>query len=391
MSTTRLFDQDAYLGEFEATVERSVCEGGMYRVLLDQTAFFPEGGGQPADEGTLDGIFVTDVQEIDGEIWHTVEAPLEPGKTVVGKLDFEKRFSNMQNHCGEHIVSGIVHRIYGFNNVGFHMGSDVITVDFDGVLTEEQLYDVEQEANEAVLRNVPVTISYPSKEELETMDYRSKKELTGAIRIVSIPGGDTCACCGTHVKTTGEIGLVKFLTMIHYKGGVRISLLCGEAAVMDYEKKREELQKISVLLSAKAGKTADAVEKVKNELTMTQAKCSEMSRKLMKIYADQLNGGNSKICWIEDGLDMTELRHFVNFALEGKKGGIVLALSESVNGGFSYVLGSQSEDMRALSKELNGELSGRGGGSSQMAQGTFFARKEELLSSLAARGFVMAD
>ena len=193
------------------------------------------------------------------------------------------------------------------------------------------------------------------------------------------------------MKTTGEIGLVKFLTMIHYKGGVRISLLCGEAAVMDYEKKREELQKISVLLSAKAGKTADAVEKVKNELTMTQAKCSEMSRKLMKIYADQLNGGNSKICWIEDGLDMTELRHFVNFALEGKKGGIVLALSESVNGGFSYVLGSQSEDMRALSKELNGELSGRGGGSSQMAQGTFFARKEELLSNLAARGFVMAD
>lgn len=175
MSTTRLFDQDAYLGEFEATVERSVCEGGMYRVLLDQTAFFPEGGGQPADEGTLDGIFVTDVQEIDGEIWHTVEAPLEPGKTVVGKLDFEKRFSNMQNHCGEHIVSGIVHRIYGFNNVGFHMGSDVITVDFDGVLTEEQLYDVEQEANEAVLRNVPVTISYPSKEELETMDYRSTR------------------------------------------------------------------------------------------------------------------------------------------------------------------------------------------------------------------------
>lgn len=144
MSTTRLFDQDAYLGEFEATVERSVCEGGMYRVLLDQTAFFPEGGGQPADEGTLDGIFVTDVQEIDGEIWHTVEAPLEPGKTVVGKLDFEKRFSNMQNHCGEHIVSGIVHRIYGFNNVGFHMGSDVITVDFDGVLTEEQLYDVDR-------------------------------------------------------------------------------------------------------------------------------------------------------------------------------------------------------------------------------------------------------
>ena len=214
MSTTRLFDQDAYLGEFEATVERSVCEGGMYRVLLDQTAFFPEGGGQPADEGTLDGIFVTDVQEIDGEIWHTVEAPLEPGKTVVGKLDFEKRFSNMQNHCGEHIVSG-------FNNVGFHMGSDVITVDFDGVLTEEQLYDVEQEANEAVLRNVPVTISYPSKEELETMDYRSKKEIEGQVRIVTIEGYDSCACCGTHVAKTGEIRLIKILSAQKYKEQLR--------------------------------------------------------------------------------------------------------------------------------------------------------------------------
>ena len=234
MSTTRLFDQDAYLGEFEATVERSVCEGGMYRVLLDQTAFFPEGGGQPADEGTLDGIFVTDVQEIDGEIWHTVEAPLEPGKTVVGKLDFEKRFSNMQNHCGEHIVSGIVHRIYGFNNVGFHMGSDVITVDFDGVLTEEQLYDVEQEANEAVLRNVPVTISYPSKEELETMDYRSKKEIEGQVRIVTIEGYDSCACCGTHVAKTGEIRLIKILSAQKNKGGVRVTMLSGEKAYADY-------------------------------------------------------------------------------------------------------------------------------------------------------------
>ena len=159
---------------------------------------------------------------------------------------------------------------------------------------------------------------------------------------------------------------------------------------MDYEKKREELQKISVFLSAKAGKTADAVEKLKNELMQTQAKLSEISRKLMKFQADQLKEENEKICYLGDDLDMTELRHFVNCALEGKKGEIVLALSESVNGGFSYVLGSQSEDMRALSKELNGELSGRGGGSSQMAQGTFFAKKEELLSNLAGKGFVMA-
>ena len=270
------------------------------------------------------------------------------------------------------------------------MGSEEITIDLNGLLEWEELLEIEKKANRIIWENREVYAGFPSAEELEKIDYRSKKELSGEIRIVSIPGGDTCACCGTHVKTTGEIGLVKFLSMIHYKGGVRISLLCGEKAVMDYEKKRDELQKISVLLSAKAGKTADAVDKMKNELMMTQAKLSEMSRKLMKIEADQLEDGNERICWLRDGYDMTELRHFVNFALEEKKRETILALSESVNGGFSYFLGSQSEDMRALSKELNGELSGRGGGSSQMAQGTFFAKKEELLSNLAGKGFVMA-
>lgn len=280
MSTTRLFDQDAYLGEFEATVERSVCEGGMYRVLLDQTAFFPEGGGQPADGGTLDGIFVTDVQEIDGEIWHTVEAPLEPGKTVVGKLDFEKRFSNMQNHRGEHIVSGIVHRIYGFNNVGFHMGSDVITVDFDGVLTEEQLYDVEQEANEAVLRNVPVTISYPSKEELETMDYRSKKEIEGQVRIVTIEGYDRCACCGTHVATTGEIRLIKILSAQKYKGGVRVAMLSGEKAYADYCLKHVNTLGIARLLSVKPEEAGDAVVRLKQKNIEMKKEIKQLKKEL---------------------------------------------------------------------------------------------------------------
>ena len=337
---------------------------------------------------------VPTVDEVNGELvgslWVDTDAPLTVGETVTGEIDWERRFRNMQGHSGEHLVSGLIHAKYGYDNVGFHMGSEEITIDLNGTLTWDELLEIEKKANRMIWENLEIYAGFPSQEELAKMDYRSKKELTGDIRIVSIPNGDTCACCGTHVAKTGEIGLVKFLIMIHYKGGVRISLLCGEEAVMDYEKKREELQKISVFLSAKAGKTADAVEKLKNELMQTQAKLSETSRKLMKFQADQLKEGNEKICYLGNALDMTELRHFVNFALEGKKGEIVLALSESVNGGFSYVLGSQSEDMRALSKELNGELSGRGGGSSQMAQGTFFAKKEELLSNLAGKGFVMA-
>lgn len=281
MSTTRLFDQDAYLGEFEATVERSVCEGGMYRVLLDQTAFFPEGGGQPADEGTLDGIFVTDVQEIDGEIWHTVEAPLEPGKTVVGKLDFEKRFSNMQNHCGEHIVSGIVHRIYGFNNVGFHMGSDVITVDFDGVLTEEQLYDVEQEANEARASKCSGYDQLSVKGRAwKPLDYRSKKEIEGQVRIVTIEGYDSCACCGTHVAKTGEIRLIKILSAQKYKGGVRVTMLSGEKAYADYCLKHINTLGIARLLSVKPEEAGDAVVRLKQKNIEMKKEIKQLKKEL---------------------------------------------------------------------------------------------------------------
>ena len=386
----KLYEQDPFLTRFSAHVESCIQGKRGYDVILDQTAFYPEGGGQPYDLGVLGPVQVLEVHEREGRVVHTCDGPLEPGAQVEGQIDWERRFDLMQHHSGEHIVSGIAHAKWGCDNVGFHMGSDFITIDLNVLLDGDQLQELEEAANRYIWEDHPISITFPSPEQLATLEYRSKKALTGRVRIVSFPGADTCACCGTHVAKTGEIGLVKFLTMIHYKGGVRISLLCGEEAVMDYEKKREELQKISVFLSAKAGKTADAVEKLKNELMQTQAKLSETSRKLMKFQADQLKEGNDKICYLGDDLDMTELRHFVNFALEGKKGEIVLALSESVNGGFSYVLGSQSEDMRALSKELNGELSGRGGGSSQMAQGTFFAKKEELLSNLAGKGFVMA-
>ena len=316
----KLYYDSAYIRTFEAKV-LSCTEGKKgYEVILDQTAFYPEGGGQPYDTGILGGAHVTAVHDVKGEIVHYTDAPLTAGETVTGQIDWDRRFHNMQGHSGEHLVSGLIHAKYGYDNVGFHMGSEEITIDLNGTLTWDELLEIEKKANRMIWENLEIYAGFPSQEELAKMDYRSKKELTGDIRIVSIPNGDTCACCGTHVAKTGEIGLVKFLTMIHYKGGVRISLLCGEEAVMDYEKKREELQKISVFLSAKAGKTADAVEKLKNELMQTQAKLSETSRKLMKFQADQLKEGNDKICYLGDDLDMTELRHFVNFALEGKRG-----------------------------------------------------------------------
>lgn len=265
MSTIKLYEADAYLGEFTATVEKCVSETGIFKVTLNQTAFYPEGGGQPADRGTLGDARVLDVQEIDGMIWHTVSELLEPGTEVVGKIDFERRFTNMQNHTGEHIVSGIVSRIYGYHNVGFHMGSEAVTVDFDGVLTKEQLFDVEMEANEAVLKNVPVTASYPSGEELKQIDYRSKKEIEGQVRLVSVEGYDCCACCGTHVSRTGEIRLIKILGVQNYKGGVRVSMLCGETAFRDYMVKHSNIVGIAQLLSVKPEEAGDAVVRLKEK------------------------------------------------------------------------------------------------------------------------------
>lgn len=265
MSTLKLYEADAYLGEFTAVVEKCVSEAGIFRVILNQTAFYPEGGGQPADTGSLGEARVLDVQETDGTIWHTVTQPLEPGKEVVGKIDFERRFSNMQNHTGEHIVSGIIARNYGFHNVGFHMGSEAVTVDFDGVLTADQLFEIEMEANDAVLRNAPVRILYPAQEELEQLEYRSKKEIEGQVRLVKVEGYDCCACCGMHVASAGEIRMIKILGVQNYKGGIRVSMLCGEKAFRDYQLKHSNIAGIARLLSVKPEEAGDAVTRLKEK------------------------------------------------------------------------------------------------------------------------------
>lgn len=386
----KLFYESPYMKEFSAEV-LSCREGKKgFEVILDRTAFYPEGGGQPADKGTLGGARVLDVHEKDGNVVHYTDTPLKEGETVEGRIDWERRFSLMQEHSGEHLVSGLIHSHFGYDNVGFHMGSEEVSIDFNGLLTWEDLMKIETEANEIIFDNREIEAGFPPKEELEILDYRSKKELNGDIRIVKIPGGDICACCGTHVKKTGEIGIVKFLSMIHYKGGVRITLLCGKRALMDYEARRDQLQKISVMLSAKTGETAAAVEKLKLELAACQSKAAELSKRLIESKVEKLPVCDGNFYLMEPDFDAQQLRLLVNRILEEKKGKTVLALG-SIHEGYSYVLGSQSEDMRLLSKGLNGLLNGRGGGSSQMAQGTFFTGKETLCAVLKEKGFSCPD
>ena len=384
----KLYYDSAYIKEFEAQVLS--CQEGTkgWEITLSATAFYPEGGGQPADTGLLGNVRVTDVHEKDGQVVHYTDGPLPVGEMVRGVIDWDRRFQHMQEHSGEHLVSGLIHQRFGYDNVGFHMGTDEVTIDFNGVLEWGDLMAIEEKANGMIWENLEISAVYPEKDELDAMEYRSKKELTGAVRIVSIPGGDVCACCGTHVERTGEIGLVKFLSMIHYKGGVRISLLCGKRAVEDYERKRDQVQKISVLLSARPGEISRAVEKLKDEEAKLQEKLVAAYDKLIASEVRDIKEGDGDIFILEPDFEAIQLRHLVNRLLEEKKGKTVLALGGAAEGSFLYVLGSRDGDMRRLSRELNGLLNGRGGGSAQMAQGTFFATKDQLQAILKEKGFM---
>ena len=384
----KLYYDSAYIKEFEAQVLS--CQEGKkgWEITLSATAFYPEGGGQPADTGLLGNVRVTDVHEKDGQVVHYTDGPLPVGEMVRGVIDWDRRFQHMQEHSGEHLVSGLIHQRFGYDNVGFHMGTDEVTIDFNGVLEWGDLMAIEEKANGMIWENLEISAVYPEKDELDAMEYRSKKELTGAVRIVSIPGGDVCACCGTHVERTGEIGLVKFLSMIHYKGGVRISLLCGKRAVEDYERERDQVQKISVLLSARPGEISRAVEKLKDEEAKLQEKLVAAYDKLIASEVRDIKEGDGDIFILEPDFEAIQLRHLVNRLLEEKKGRTVLALGGAAEGSFLYVLGSRDGDMRRLSRELNGLLNGRGGGSAQMAQGTFFATKDQLQAILKEKGFM---
>lgn len=368
METVKLYEKDVYIAEFQAKVVACRRKDDRILAALDQTAFFPEGGGQPADTGTLGDALVLDVQEKDGVIWHTVSAELTPGETVVGTLDFRWRRRNMQNHTGEHIVSGIVHRAFGYDNVGFHMGEDAVTVDFNGPITEEQLAEIEEAANDAVEQNLPVQVSYPDREELETLDYRSKKEISGQIRIVTIPGVDVCACCGTHVSATGEVRLIKLLSVQNYKGGVRIAMLCGQDAIEDYQRKHAWMTEAMHLLSAKPENVCGRIRKLLEEIHELKGQLMETQKKLAKERLDAIAEGTEFVCLRGEDFGENELRELVNQACG--KAGCVLALTAAPSGACRYILASKKTDVREIGRELNERFGGKGGGSQAMVQGT---------------------
>ena len=381
--TEKLFYQDSHRSTFTAIVQVVRPSGNGYEIILDRTAFFPEGGGQSSDTGSLGGVSVSDVQEIDGKIIHYTDGPLVEGTEVEGCIDWTERFSKMQQHTGEHIVSGLIHKIYGYHNVGFHLGTDSVTLDFNGVVPKEKLHEIEQLANEAVAKNLPVQVLYPTDEELSKISYRSKIEIEGQVRIVVIDGYDVCACCAPHVKQTGEIGLIKLVGMQNYKGGVRISMLCGFRALEDYYQKEKNNREIAVMLSAKEYETAVEVERLQEELAMKKAKIAELERKFLEQKVETLDISSEIVCLFEE-TDPVMTRELVNLLL--KKGAKMAAVfSGNEREGYRYVLGSRSLDVRENGKLLNEAFHGRGGGKPEMVQGTVQGKREEIEAFLNCR------
>lgn len=427
MATEKLFYKDSFTKEFTAQVVS--CEPGDkgFKIVLDQTAFFPEGGGQTADTGVLipektdteisekeimlfqesveqetmlqepvgqertlqeaEGqkntlseirvqIQVLDVQEENEIIYHMTDKPIEPGTRVKGRLNWEERFLKMQHHSGEHIVSGLVNRHFKYNNVGFHLGSQVVTLDFDGVLTKEELRMIERKANEAVAENIPIEVSYPSREELPGLQYRSKIEIEGQVRIITIPGYDVCACCAPHMKTTGQIGMIKLINMHHYKGGVRVYMLCGFAALADYCEKEDSVRAISLSLSTHESQIAEGVERLKEEIYSQKGEILRLQNELLSCKAAAVAPGAERAVIFDEHLEGNQVREMANRLLE-KEVGLAAVFAGNDEKGYRYVIGSRSLDVRELVKQLNQTLNGRGGGKKEMVQGSASCTRKE--------------
>ena len=347
--TEKLYDADSHLREFSARVISCEKDGEHWTVTLDRTAFFPEGGGQAADTGTLGEARVLDVQEVSGEILHHTDTPLPAGEIVRGRLNWEQRFRRMQNHSGEHILSGLVHARYGYRNVGFHLGDGDVTVDFDGELTRAQLEELETAVNVAIAENRTVTCWYPPKEELATLD---------------------------HVSRTGEIGSMHILDHMRHRGGVRLHMLCGLDAMEDARARYQATLAISGLLSVPQLDTPSAVRRVLGELEETKQALGDARRQLLQMKAAALRETEGDRCLFEPELDMLSLRELVNLGME-RTGGICAAFAGR-DGDWKYIIGSRTCDLRTKAKEINAAIGGRGGGRPEMIQGSCTATRQQI-------------
>ena len=378
MSTCKLYYEDSHKSSFSATVLSCEVAKNGYIITLDATCFYPEGGGQAGDTGMLGPVRVLDTQEKGDEVLHICDGPLEPGTRVAGTIDYGPRFARMQQHSGEHIVSGILNRRYGWHNVGFHMGSDFMTIDFDGPVPQEDLASIEAEANEAVWQNLPVKCFYPSPEELENLPYRTKKALNWPVRIVEIPGYDLCACCGTHVQATGEIGLIKILGISNLRGGTRMELACGSQALTILSTAYEQNRQVGAAFSAQYFETGDAARRMLDTVESLKLSLAQQQRQIFTQIAKGYENQKT-VMHFEENLDSAGVRDLCDAIAEGNNG-LTAVFSGNDKAGYAYCLIQKDGDLRSFNKAMTARLHGRGGGKPAFQQGRVQATKEEIIA-----------
>lgn len=378
--TIKLYENDSYMKKFTATVLACEEKDGKFLIVLDKTAFFPEGGGQAADKGKIDNTEVLDVQIKDEIIYHTVEKSFEIGTTVSCEIGWNTRFSRMQNHTGEHIVSGIIHNTFGYNNVGFHMNDSLVTLDVDGSLNDEQIKEVELKANKAVYENKAIKAIYPTPKELPDYDYRSKLDITEGVRLIEIEGTDLCACCAPHVAHTGEVGIIKIIGFIPYKKGTRIEMLCGALALNDYMELHNVNKKFMNMLSAKRYEVHESVERIQGELSGCRAENKRLSGELATLKMEKHIVDNTVRVFI-DGVTYDELRSCSNELIEEYEYCCLFSGIDENN--YIYVVSSKTQSVRDLVQSLNSAFNGKGGGRDTYAQGKITATKNQILEYFA--------
>lgn len=379
MPTIKLYENDSYIKAFSATVVSCKEKDGAYFLVLDKTAFFPEGGGQDADKGKIGDADVLDVQIKNDVIYHKVNKAFNENEEVKCQLDWDTRFSRMQNHTGEHIVSGVIHSLFGYNNVGFHMNDSLITLDVDGPLTEENIREVELKSNKAIYDNKSVKAIYPTPEELPGYDYRSKLDITEGVRLIEIEDYDLCACCAPHVAKTGEIGIIKILSFIPYKKGTRIEMVCGLLALNDYQTLHVSNKSVMNMLSAKRFEIAESVERIQNELATARAENKKLMAEMATLKMEKHISGNT-VCVFIDGVSYDELRNCSNSLIEEFEYCYLFSNTDENN--YIYVVSSKENNVREEVQNLNKTFNGKGGGRDTYAQGKIIGTKESILEYL---------
>lgn len=410
MMTKELYYESAYISEFFAKVIK--CEKSenknykdRFEVVLDRTAFFPEQGGQGSDIGVLefdDGQSVARIEHVSigSEIRHIADKEIPEGTKVRGLIDFARRFSNMQQHTGEHIFSGLVNSEYGYNNVGFHLSDSEVTMDYDGVLTPEDIRKLEIKANEAIWANLDVICEFPKADKLSEIPYRSKKELSGDVRIVTIPGIDICACCAPHVNRTGEIGLLKVVGLQNYKGGVRVNILCGRRALLYLQGEHDIVGELTALLTTSADKVVTSVKRAFEDNSNMKSELSQAREALIEYEISEIvqvastdaskgifvNAAEDDLYLVKDNsYDSNMLRKLVNSLSEHKKG-YCGAFAGSQESGYRFIIasGAAGKDCKVICDKLRTEFGAKGGGSNAMVQGSLNAADLSLVLDLLA-------